>query len=80
MVVTPTAMTMVAPMAMVAMTITPKAMADVTSVNCNGERDYGDNDGNGSTATVIATTAMAMATATATATTKVVTAMAMMEM
>jgi hypothetical protein len=35
-VVTPPAMEMVAPTVMVAMTITAKAMADTTSVNCNG--------------------------------------------
>jgi hypothetical protein len=44
-VVTPTAMAMAAPRAMVAMTIIAKAMADATSVNFNGKRDYGDNNG-----------------------------------
>ncbi len=78
-VVTPTAMAMVAPTAMVAMTITAKVMADATSVNCNGERNYGDNDGNGATAMVTATTATAMVTATAMATTKAATALAMTE-
>jgi hypothetical protein len=79
-VVTPTAMAMVAPTAMVAMTIAAKAMVDATSVNCGGKHDYGDNNGNGTTATVMATTATAMVTATATATTKEVTATAITEM
>ncbi len=42
-----------------------KAMADATSVNCNGKRIYGDNNGDSTTATVMA---MMKATATATAT------------
>jgi hypothetical protein len=79
MVVTPTAMAMAAPTAMVAMSITAKVMADATSVSCNGERDYGDNNGNGATATVMATTATAAATATATATMKTATATATTE-
>ncbi len=49
-----------------------KATADATSVNCNGERVYGNNDGDGSTATVTATTKV---TATATATAKAMVAM-----
>ncbi len=49
-----------------------KAMADATSVNCNGEHVYGDNNGNGTTAMVTVTT---KATATATATAKGMVAM-----
>jgi hypothetical protein len=79
-VVTPTAMAMAAPTVMVAMTITAKAMADATSVNCNGKRDYGNNNRDGATATVMATTATAMATATVMAMTKVAMATATTEM
>jgi hypothetical protein len=73
-------MAMAAPTAMVAMTMTAKVMADVTSANCNGKRNYGNNDRDGATATVTATTATPTATATVTATTKAVTVMATTEM
>jgi hypothetical protein len=79
-VVTPTAMAMVSPMAMVAMTKTAKATSDATTVNCNGKCDYGDNDDDGATAMVTATTAMVMAMATVMATTKAAMAAAMTEM
>ncbi len=49
-----------------------KAMADATSVNCNGKHIYGNNNGNAATGTVTATT---KAAATATATTKAMVAM-----
>jgi hypothetical protein len=75
-VVTPTVMAMAAPTAMVAMTITAKAMADVTSVNCNGKHDYGNNNGHCVAATVMATTATATAMATATATARTIAATA----
>ncbi len=65
-VVTPTAMAMAVPTAMVAMTIAANSTADATSVNCNDKLDYGNNDGNGVTATVTATTATATATVMAT--------------
>jgi hypothetical protein len=63
-------------------TITAKAMADATSINCNDERNYGNNDGKGTTAKVMVTTATAtaMAGATVMATTKAATATSMMEM
>ncbi len=49
-----------------------KATTDATSVNCNGERVYGNNDGNVTTATVTVTM---KTTATATATVKAMVAM-----
>ncbi len=49
-----------------------KAAADATSVNCNGERVYGNNNGDGATATGTATTKV---TATATVTAKAMVAM-----
>jgi hypothetical protein len=70
MVVMPTAMAMVVPTAMVAMTITAKAMADATSVNCNGKRGYRNNDGDSVTAMVMTPMATGTVMATATAMTK----------